>query len=142
MNLLQFANSRKSKMTEDDIRQIFQRTVAAVLASHSQGIIHRDIKPENLLIKMNEDAKVIDLKLADFGHACKIGCEANKYQKNYGTLGYMAPEIMLPEVDYDERVDAWSLGVLLYNLVTGCMPFKGNYKQVYARTIFKDPKYK
>ena len=56
MNLLEFANSRKNKMTEDNIRLIFKLTVSAVVASHSHGIIHRDIKPENLLIKVNEQA--------------------------------------------------------------------------------------
>lgn len=83
----------------------------------------------------------MDLKLADFGLACRLGCATNKYQKAYGTLGYMAPEIMLPDVDYDQQIDAWGLGILLYNLVTGCMPFEGNYKQVYRKTVFKEPKF-
>lgn len=56
VNLLQFANKRKNKMTEEDIRHIFSETVAAVWACHCQGIIHRDIKPENLLLKVNTEA--------------------------------------------------------------------------------------
>ena len=85
--------------------------------------MHRDIKPDNLLIKVNEEAKVTNLKLADFGLAWRLDDKNMSQQKNYGTLGYMAPEIMIPNCDYDERVDAWSLGVLLYTLVTGCLPF-------------------
>ena len=54
----------------------------------------------------------------------------------------MAPEMMMPNCDYDERVDAWSLGILLYTIVTGCLPFQGNYKQIYNKTQFKEPSYK
>lgn len=86
---------------------------------HENGLIHRDIKPENILIKNSGDISCI--KLADFGTSDLI---KNKLiSKVTGTEKYMAPEILLKQ-KYDNKVDLWSLGILLYVLLTSSLPFK------------------
>ena len=86
---------------------------------NEKKICHRDIKPENFLIII-EDSKP-NIKLIDFGFATylKEGVAMNDY---LGTPQYTAPEIINRE-PYDEKVDLWSIGILLFNMLTGCQPF-------------------
>jgi len=98
------------------------------------------VKPENILVNIKEN-QITDVKLSDFGFATKIDNE-NENDKTCGTHGYKAPEMLRRSEPYNEMVDCWSLGILLYNLVTGVMPFKGNDTKVYMNTLYKNPKYK
>jgi len=82
---------------------------------HSQGIMHRDIKLENIFVNRNGD-----VILADFGWAVKLN-RFKKLTQICGTLGYMAPELM--QGYYDFRADIWPLGALLYELISGHLPF-------------------
>lgn len=83
--------------------------------------MHRDIKPQNILFK--EFANLNTLKLIDFGLSAKFD-DINKTSRPLGTAIYLAPEIITTQ--YDEKVDIWSLGVMLYQLVAGTPPFMGN----------------
>lgn len=87
---------------------------------HSKNIVHRDIKPANILLS-SEDEKVLDLRLADFGLAkkYKIG---DFLTDRCGTPTYIAPEILRGE-KYSTKVDIFSLGSLMYNLITGSYLF-------------------
>ena len=82
-------------------------------------ICHRDIKPENFLITMKENKPYI--KLIDFGLAFEIK-KGEKMSAKLGTTIYMAPEV-LQKIPYNEKIDMWSTGVLLFNMITGCYPF-------------------
>lgn len=86
------------------------------LHSKKPPIIHRDIKPENLIFDNNGR-----VKLADFGWSNVLN--ENKLRQTYcGTLDYLAPE-MIQETGHDVQLDIWSLGVLIYELLTGRAPF-------------------
>jgi calcium/calmodulin-dependent protein kinase I len=87
---------------------------------HDLGIVHRDLKPENILCGENLD----DIKIADFGLS-KITMPNEKMDAAYGTLSYVAPEV-LSRSGYDKEVDLWSVGVILFLIVYGRLPFDGD----------------
>ena len=105
----------------DLLIQIFQ----VVDYLHTEkGIVHRDLKPENFMIKINMFNKP-QIKLIDFGFATYIPKNGEKIKEYLGTREYAAPEI-LEEAGYREKVDEWAIGVIMYNMLTGYEPFKGN----------------
>lgn len=99
---------------------------------HLQGLIHRDIKPENILLRDQNDEKSI--VIADFGLATYYNNVTNVLFKRCGTPGYVAPEILTYEDNlpfYDDKCDVFSIGVLMYLLLSGKQPFTGdNYKVI------------
>jgi calcium/calmodulin-dependent protein kinase I len=94
--------------------------VDAIKYCHSLGIVHRDIKPENLLYTTKDPATAI-IKVSDFGLARTIQ-EEEFAQTTCGTPGYVAPEI-LEQLPYNKSCDLWSIGVVLYILLSGTPPF-------------------
>ena len=106
---------QKSGLTESMAFYYFIQALNAIYFLHLHSIIHRDLKPENLLINNNNI-----LKLCDFGWGVKL--KSNKRTTFCGTVEYMAPE-MIKKQKYDETIDIWSLGVLLYELVHSYSPF-------------------
>ena len=88
----------------------------AVFYCHDLGIIHRDIKPENLLFD-SKDLKIATVKITDFGLARRITLD-ELATTTCGTPGYVAPEI-LRKTQYDYRCDYWSLGVVMFILLSG-----------------------
>lgn len=106
------------RLAEQESKRLFLQTVLSVRHLHNRGIIHRDIKLSNFLFKSKSPDS--DLRLGDFGLACKMtNVPVNDL---VGTPGYMAPEIM--EGSYTSKVDIWSLGIILYNLLCGDFPFQ------------------
>jgi len=89
---------------------------------YEMKIIHRDLKPENFLITIDEKNN-IQIKLIDFGMST-FYVQGKKLYDYLGTPNYAAPEIVL-EDGYNEKVDIWALGVILFNMLTGFEPFKG-----------------
>ena len=89
----------------------------------AKGIIHRDLKPENFLIKINIYNKP-QVKLIDFGLATYIPTNGQRLREFLGTRQYAAPEIH-ENSGYLEKVDEWAIGVIMYNMLTGFEPFKG-----------------
>ena len=103
-----------------DVAKIIKEVICAVYYLHNMDppIIHRDIKPENVLIDKNGVAK-----LTDFGWSNYI--DSKEIRRTYcGTPVYLAPE-MIKEIGHDEHLDIWCIGVLLFELLTGNVPFKG-----------------
>ena len=102
---------------------INQLLKATINYCHKMNIIHRDIKPENIMITNREKNGCLQVKLIDFGTA-KIFEKGHQENKYVGSSYYMAPEIIKRK--YDEKCDLWSIGVILYILLTGRPPFDGN----------------
>lgn len=100
----------------------------ALSEAHSLGIIHRDLKPSNLFLTKRRDGTPC-IKVLDFGIAKEISAKDAELTKSGATLGsplYMSPEQMAGSKDIDTRTDIWSLGVVLYELVTGTVPFQAD----------------
>lgn len=102
--------------------------------------MHRDLKPENVLVNVDRQGQITSLKLADFGQGCKI-YKNTMCSAKFGTKGYIAPEALSGYVRFDQKVDSWSLGILLYNLVCGNMPFTGSEKRIKFLCLNKSPQY-
>ena len=99
---------------------IMKQLLSAIAYLHSKKIAHRDIKPENIIFVSND---ALNIKLLDFGNSRKMG-ENQGMQGVYGTAYYVAPEVLYG--NYNEKCDVWSIGVILYMLLSGNPPFNGS----------------
>ena len=112
----------------------------ALAEAHGLGIIHRDLKPANLFLSYTPDSKNV-VKVLDFGIAKAATAECVRTQTAVvmGSPAYMSPEQLRSAKDVDERTDIWSLGVILWELVTGKPPFTGNSFTDLCLRIAVDP---
>lgn len=111
---------RRGHLTEIEVQCYMFQIIQGLKYMHNRRIIHRDLKPENIFI----DDK-LDLKIGDFGLAVKLSSEDEKRKSILGTFFYSAPEV-IDRKNYDGysfKADIWSLGVIMYNLLTGILPF-------------------
>nr|CAH8870366.1 unnamed protein product [Trichobilharzia regenti] len=117
-------------MNEKDARCKFRQIVSAVQYCHQKMIVHRDLKAENLLL----DAE-LNIKIADFGFSNYFS-NSQKLDTFCGSPPYAAPELFLGRKYEGPEVDVWSLGVILYTLVSGTLPFDGkNLKELRERVL-------
>lgn len=108
--------------SEHDAAVLVQQILVGLKVLHDNNIVHRDLKPENLILQKSADGTTT-VKISDFGLAGMFGLE--RMRKYCGTEGYAAPEIMR-NVPYDDSVDIWSLGVIVYVLLCAFRPFESD----------------
>ena len=116
------------RLTEKEAANICYQIADTLLYLRKYGIIHRDLKPENILIKIEkvkgnidkESSDQIIVKLMDFGLSKILG-NTETTNEGYGTMAYIAPEILLRS-PYNYKVDVWSLGVIIFNMLSGNLP--------------------
>lgn len=119
-----------NKFGETDAKSIIVQVLNALEYLHDNRVIHRDLKPENVLLKhpIADQAKIPHLLLTDFGMS-RMFDPHNKTLRALticGTPNYVACEVVHSTKGYDEKVDLWSAGVLLYRVVNGCLPWQSS----------------
>ncbi|KAJ3053396.1 Serine/threonine-protein kinase par-1 [Rhizophlyctis rosea] len=117
------------KMKEKEARAKFRQILSAVSYCHKKRVIHRDLKAENLLLDSN-----LDIKIADFGFSNYYDPDS-KLDTFCGSPPYAAPELFQGRRYTGPEVDIWSLGVILYVLTTGCLPFDGKNLQEMRESV-------
>lgn len=117
----------------DDVGAVMVQLLDALECAHAQGVSHRDIKPANLLITAEGR-----LKVTDFGIARIESAALTQHTTVLGSPGYMAPERYTDEAP-DSRVDIFACGVLLYELLTGTVPFRGTSSAVMYQVLHQHP---
>ncbi|UCF79293.1 MAG: protein kinase, partial [Candidatus Eiseniibacteriota bacterium] len=109
-------------MKIDEVLSTVIQVAEGLREAHERGIVHRDVKSANIMVTPRGQAKIMDFGLAKLAGGTKL----TKTGTTVGTIAYMSPEQARGE-GVDHRTDIWSLGVVLYEMVTGRLPFKGDY---------------
>ena len=117
----------------DDCIELILQAAEGLKAAHQKGIVHRDIKSSNIMLNSAFQIKIMDFGLAKIGgtsHITKVGT-------TLGTTAYMSPEQAKGE-HVDKRTDIWSLGVIIYEMLTRRLPFKGEFEQAVIYSILNE----
>lgn len=117
----------KGTLSEEEASVLVRKLTSAVAHMHDLNVIHRDLKPENLLLTARS-GKNNQVKIIDFGLS-KIVNDTTPASSFLGTRGYLAPE-MLQRHSYDKAVDIWALGVIVFVLLCGCLPFDDDSSRI------------
>lgn len=125
---------KRNKLTEQIAKYIFKQILLSLHYIHSHNIIHRDIKLDNILIDLDNN-----IRICDFGVSKQIDPDNDIMHEQCGTPVYMAPELLKGEGYKGFSADLWSTGVVLYTMLSGTIPFKGNnVKDVYLAITNKE----
>jgi TolB-like protein/tRNA A-37 threonylcarbamoyl transferase component Bud32 len=124
---------RRGPLPIDELLSLTIQIGEGLQEAHQKGIVHRDIKPGNIMLTSQGQVKILDFGLARLGAHSKL----TKTDTTLGTTAYMSPE-QTSGKEVDRRTDIWSLGVLLYEMITGVRPFTGEYEQAVVYSILHD----
>ena len=121
----------QGRLNQNTIMKIFYQLILGISYLHNNNIIHRDLKPENILLTKNEEIKIID-----FGLAIKLNNNNTLLKSQCGSINYCSPEIIKGEEYNGKLADIWSIGIILYYMNCGDLPFIGkNNKEIQKNII-------
>ncbi len=124
---------KNKPLSVEEATNISLRIAEGLEAAHRKGIVHRDIKSQNIMITGDGWVKIMDFGLAKVGK----GSQVTQVGTTIGTIAYMSPEQAKGE-EINHQTDIWSLGVVLYEMLTGELPFKGDYDQAIIYSILNE----
>jgi len=127
----QYFKKKKSNFSERQATNIMSQIASGIKYLHQYGIVHRDLKPDNIMMTQQNEFGV--LKIMDFGLS-RIVSPNETMVDGYGTLSYVAPEVLLRK-PYNKEVDIWSMGIILFYMLCGHLPFRGSKEQEVAEKI-------
>ncbi|HRX52991.1 MAG TPA: serine/threonine-protein kinase [Verrucomicrobiales bacterium] len=129
----------RGRLHSAETLNIIARVCDALIYAHSRGVIHLDIKPSNIMVAGNGTVKVADFGLAKINHTPQ-GIGLTRERMSLGTPHFMAPEVLVNETNIDHRADLYSLGVTLYQMLTGKLP-QGMFEMPSFLVPGIDPRY-
>ncbi|MEI9948574.1 MAG: serine/threonine-protein kinase [Pseudomonadota bacterium] len=129
-------------VTPEELSAVMLQVCDGLAEAHEKGIIHRDLKPENLFCATEPDGGVV-IKIVDFGvskqlSGRRVGSQTNPGE-SVGSPQYMSPEQIKAPSEVDARTDIWSLGVVMYELLTGKLPFRGAGTAQICAAVLTEP---
>jgi serine/threonine-protein kinase len=135
-------------LPQPEAMRLGRQIAAALAAAHEKGIIHRDLKPDNVMLIVDPDPEAmgrVRAKLLDFGIA-KVAAEVGQGNAAHtaadvvmGTPKYMSPEQCRGAANVDDKSDVYALGVMIYEMLAGRVPFMGATGEILAKQIYEDP---
>lgn len=145
-DLADYFKKRNYTFSEQEAALVVYQICSGIEYLHKYGVVHRDLKPENIMMGKKDSLSVI--KIMDFGLS-KIMGPQEKAADGFGTLSFVAPEVLIRK-PYNKEVDVWSIGVTLYYMLTGTLPFDDDddneeliaKKIVFSKLSFYDKKWK
>jgi hypothetical protein len=130
-----YLKNNKFNFNEKFVANTMNQIASGIKYLHDYGIVHRDLKPENIMLSKPGDNAVI--KIMDFGLSKILG-PLEKVVDGYGTLSFVAPEVLIRQ-PYNNKIDIWSIGIILYYMLTGILPFddeEDNEEIIAKKTVF------
>jgi len=124
----------EKQLSEQEIINIAFQIVQGLQSAHNSGVIHRDIKPANIMLTRSGTVKLMDFGLAKM---LSLGTQLTQDGHAMGTISYMSPE-QTRGGDVDVRTDIWAFGVILYEMLAGSLPFRGEYEQAVVYSILNE----
>ncbi|HEY5610812.1 MAG TPA: protein kinase [Thermoanaerobaculia bacterium] len=127
------ARVARERLSLDEAIRIVEQIARGLDKAHASGVVHRDIKPANVMLTRDGVAKILDFGLAKLTGATGI----TRDHTSLGTIAYMAPEQIRGE-QVGPQADIWALGVVLFELLTGSRPFRGEYSEAISYSILNE----